>query len=770
MTRTHARTDALLLPAIEIAEWLRNETRSLDAASALRAQQAEDELLRALSLNFALNPRRLELGDTTARWGNLLDSNHSDGVWADANQGHRARFWIAILYILQDYNRPITYLPYWYQGFNFTKYPALWSQNSGQATADQQRLLELQLQGWRLRRDWSPRGVFSDVKALVANAFNRKKIYELSGFQPDGFINHHSGGCADTAMKAYGFAWIKEIIDVAIMLRGTPWELERSDWHDLPAQVVTFSYPKIVFKGYIDWAFIGRTYMSDKLWRFGENDLKPVVSHLLDLSSMFSVDVQQKLQALKSDLDCGRENVVQGNTAFWNSDSMVMRARSTSGMLWHASLRMRSLFSHGNEDFEDVAKAWHTGSGMLLVRVAGDEYDMVRAKMDWHILPGVTEEWRSDALPLKGHPMRCGGNAFASTVSDGTIGVAAFNYQQHQGPADDTAANDYSTAQANKAYFFQLWGVVAMGHAVRRAARVDGSIKWGQNQSIVTTIDQARWRGDITVGFPHQGGLVEHVFSLNSSNGTCHENFTIPSQHFAYVHQGAVGYVVRADRTSISLTLLCGDAVVATDPAEAQNSKWGKDRRWKSGSGFEGSDVPFALLIDHGVDPVNASYLYSIVPGVNVSEMREKGFPLSSNALSPASILRNDDQVQALVAVRSQDDGDRPHQANSSSVQVVFRTPSSVQLPLGDGGKNITVASDRPAVLMISRDSLYWNVSIAEATRDSRAKKLTISIDDIAVLQPGRFQYSLPVLNFVLRTQSMCSWCCRPHWKHSFFA
>ena len=149
--------------------------------------------------------------------------------------------------------------------------------------------------------------------------------------------------------------------------------------------------------------------------------------------------------------------------------------------------------------------------------------------------------------------------------------------------------------------------------------------------------------------------------------------------------------------------------------------------------------------------------------------MREKGFPLSSNALSPASILRNDDQVQALVAVRSQDDGDRPHQANSSSVQVVFRTPSSVQLPLGDGGENITVASDRPAVLMISRDSLYWNVSIAEATRDSRAKKLTISIEDIAVLQPGRFQYSLPVLNFVLRTQSMCSWCCRPHWKHSFF-
>ena len=92
----------------------------------------------------------------------------------------------------------------------------------------------------------------------------------------------------------------------------------------------------------------------------------------------------------------------------------------------------------------------------------------VRARMDWHILPGVTEEWRTDALPLKGHPMRCGGNTFASTVSDGTVGVAAFEYRQQQGPADDAEADDYSTAQANKAYFFQPWGIVAMGNSVRR--------------------------------------------------------------------------------------------------------------------------------------------------------------------------------------------------------------------------------------------------------------------------------------------------------------
>jgi hypothetical protein len=32
------------------------------------------------------------------------------------------------------------------------------------------------------------------------------------------------------------------------------------------------------------------------------------------------------------------------------------------------------------------------GSGMLQTKVVGDEYDYVRARMDWHVIPGVTEE------------------------------------------------------------------------------------------------------------------------------------------------------------------------------------------------------------------------------------------------------------------------------------------------------------------------------------------------------------------------------------------
>ena len=263
----------------------------------------------------------------------------------------------------------------------------------------------------------------------------------------------------------------------------------------------------------------------------------------------------------------------------------------------------------------------------------------------------------------------------------------------------------------------------------------------------MTTIDQARWRGNISVGLPQQGG--QRVFS--PLQGTCHEDFTIPQGQFAYVHQGAIGYVVRAEPASLTLSLRCGAAIVATDPAEAASAKWGEDRRWQAGSGFEGSDVPFAVLIDHGLDPANASYLYSIVPGVNASEMRATIFPLASEALSKASVLRNDGEVQALVAAGAgaKDSRDKSllksHQANSSTVHLVFRTPASAQVPLGKGGANVTIGSDRPAVLMISRDSSHWNLSVAEATRDPHAKTLTISIQEIDVLKAGLYAYSLPV-------------------------
>jgi chondroitin AC lyase len=735
-------SDALTLPAAEISAFLHQDALSLDPQVVNRAQQAIDGMHRSMSTNFALHINRLALGDPDARWGDILDTNHSSGVWVDANMHHRSRFWISMLWSFQDYNRPITYLPYWYKGFNFTRYPQLWGQGGGDFVADQTRFQKMK--GFTLFPGWSPSGVFTDVRSIVLKGFPRKKKYDLSGYQPDGFINHHHGGCPDTAMTAYGFEWLTGMIDIASILRGTRWSLEEeAGWLDIPARVILYTYSRIVYKGYVDFAFTGRNYFSDSHWDFGKRKLEPVVFELLNhLSGGLSADMQQALHTMQAHLLAATDAVTSGNTAFWNSDSMVMRERSASGMTWYTSLRMRSLFSHGNEDFETVAKSWHTGSGMMLTRVFGDEYDMVRAKMDWHVLPGVTDEWRSDKLPKKGKPRRCGGNTFAATLSDGRLGVAAFEYIHHPEPSAEIEANDYSTAEANKAYFFRTWGIVAVGNSVRRATYADGSLKRGQNKSIVTTIDQARWRGNVTIGVqrasPSQGNEQE---LLLFGNGSCHRDLEVEAGALAWVHQGAVGYVVRApENESVNISIRCGTAVNTTDPDEASNPKWGEDRRWQAGSGFEDSDLPFLVLIDHGFNPSNSSYVYAVVPGVNSSDLQGSILAEVAKALSSTSILRNDANVQALVGGSSGGGG------NTSVVQVVFRSSTEAQLPLGRGGSLVSVTSNRPAVAIFTLSSSHWNLSIAEATRDGAAKTLQVSIKDNPLLVSGRYNYRLPGL------------------------
>ena len=82
---------------------------------------------------------------------------------------------------------------------------------------------------------------------------------KTKGYQPDGFINHHHGGCADTAMTAYGFEWLTEMIDVCVMLRDTRFSMEEiPGWLDFPARVLTYTYSRILYKGQIDFAFTGR--------------------------------------------------------------------------------------------------------------------------------------------------------------------------------------------------------------------------------------------------------------------------------------------------------------------------------------------------------------------------------------------------------------------------------------------------------------------------------------------------------------------------------
>lgn len=142
------------------------------------------------------------------------------------------------------------------------------------------------------------------------------------------------------------------------------------------------------------------------------------------------------------------------------------------------------------------------------------QYDYVRARYDWHTLPGVTEEWRTDAIP-KGHSKdsnRCGGaTCMQESSRTACLGVSAFHMLPH--PDDETG---YTVVSANKAYFFLDFGVVALGNSITRLTS-------GQGRPIVTTLDQARWRSDITYQVGNGGSPTTLPFSIGG--GLRHERY-----------------------------------------------------------------------------------------------------------------------------------------------------------------------------------------------------------------------------------------------------
>lgn len=244
--------DMIGLACVEIAEEAMGEALNGSAA----AWAGIDGALRLMVPVFTLNPNRRAIDQTTGRWGSLVDAKSSNGLWSDANLGHRMYLWACIMYFLQDYNRPITYVPYWYDDFRFEAF----AKQSGTVVPTPFSLV---------RSFPSATGAMADLFAILRGGFHRARRIRQSGFLPDGFISHHCDKGNDAALKAYGFEWLGRLVEVAELYRDTPWAAELdTEWFAMPATYLTYTYNRVCFKGHIDWSFAGRAYSGNSNYRF----------------------------------------------------------------------------------------------------------------------------------------------------------------------------------------------------------------------------------------------------------------------------------------------------------------------------------------------------------------------------------------------------------------------------------------------------------------------------------------------------------------------
>ncbi len=578
----------------------------------------------------------------------------SSGAWADANRHHRMRSWAAMPAIWYDYNRPLTELPWWYGDYE-----------------------PFASEGTSILPEWEPRGSFADLRTWLETNARYAARYGQSGISPDGGISHHVGRRQDLAFAAYGFPWMTgTTFEAARLLAGTRWQVSDRPYNEA-ADFLLFAYPRLIYKDGIDFQTIGRGHYQENAAEYGSGNLADGIATIFDAQGPgTSIARESELAALRAAMVSGAHEQ-SGTTAFWVNDYLAHRRGGAGETPYFTSVKMQSARTRGAESFSDN-QGFHNGSGVLLVKVDGDEYNDSRQRWDWHALPGVTEEMRTDTIPRQSDANEFNPNHFAGVASNGRYGLAAFRY------ASD---NRYTSASANKGYFFTEDYVLALGNSVKRERNANRNSRG----PIVTTLDQAAW--DTDIAYRLNGAGRDSIVRKGADTDT---SFSITGA--SWFHQDRIGYVI-LPAGETEAVLRGGDGVVDSDPTDS------------------GPDV-FHLAVDHGARPdgegAASQYAYVLVPNVSAADM-------------PAVVRRIEERFEIVNKPAVQ--GHRYTDGDAALAQLAFYEPGG--FTFDDG---LTVAVDKPALVQLQKTSGGWNITVQDPMHHA---------DEAAIAASDQFQHIL---------------------------
>lgn len=656
LTHQWRATDALAAPLVQIWPEVLEDIANGDT----QAQHLYDAVIRYYQLFFSVVPQRRLMNDESQRWKNISDAHYSEGAWADANIGHRMRTLMVMPILWADYNRPITYVPYWYDNY----YDGT------------------EFEGVTFAKNWSPNGVVADVRNWCDKLSLPSHLYNQSGFHPDGTVTHHIGhNASDLAMYAYGFEWLTTVNSAIDYFKNTALPIENENYQFITDRL-NYTYRRLLYKNALDYVVSGRSFFSD-LSDFGTKHVNSTIEALLQgKSSTTIIQHEDQLKELEKSLKNGTHTHTE-TIAFWNGDYLMHR-KEEGAENYYFSVKQKSVRTSGAEDFSDVRKSWHAGSGVFQLRVDGDEYSQnVLANYDWHTLPGVTEAWRTDAMPVgRASASLPGGNEFSGVLSDGVYGLTGY----HHKPIDT-----YTAAEALKSYHLIGRFGTALGSGIQRK-------KSSSNRDeIVTTIDQSSQTEAVT--YVHNGKLkrIEAGESVN---------IKVPLIGATWVHHNHKGYLIFPKKNQNLIIKTGGEInITATDLNIEKSSN-------------------YILALDHGVTPKEGEkdgYHYVLVANVSVDDM-------------PKLLADYQKLYQISVAKKS-------YHALLNSVekvkQVMFYKASRV-----DFSDKSWVQTNLPALVMIKdfKDSIRLSLSNPLHTLDN----ISITIQISELLKEGDYSYTFP--------------------------
>lgn len=399
------------------------------------------------------------------------------------------------------------------------------------------------------------------------------------GIQPDASFRQHR---AQLYSGGYGLGFVRDVSSWVTISQGTAHAFPPATI-DLLSRLMLDGDQWMVRGEVFDYSTQGR-----EITRKGVSNKALQLLIACDRMAALKTKREKEFRAMAAAIRRTGPPSVRGNRHFWRVDYMAHQQKAFS-----TSVRMWSTRTAGLENFnKENIKGYYLPQGTNLIYQRGDEYRDIFPLWDWSRLPGVTcpDAATPPPLPTPGEYL-FGTTAFVGGVSDGTSGLAAFDYRQ-----DEVAAR--------KIWFCFEEGFFCLG----------AGITSGKDNALHTTVNQCLQAGPVTV---QQGGKTQAVAGQEQAFGTAR-----------WVHHDGIGYLFPVDAS----------LVVKNAP---QTGAW-KDVNDQHGYTADPITKPvFSLWLDHGARPQDATYQYAVLPGMTPAQVA------SYAAQSPLQVLSNTRALQA---------------------------------------------------------------------------------------------------------------------------
>ncbi len=444
----------------------------------------------------------------------------------------------------------------------------------------------------------------------------------------------------------YGTSFVLDQIRWWTVLQGTKWAMPESRMLVLRRYILD-GLNWVVWKGFLDISCCGRALAPDvQTSRAARIAAAAGRAAMLDSSESESYRSFVRRNAPEGDND------LVGCRYFWRSDYLVYRRKDFCATLKMCSARVKGAESLNGQNLS----GYYLADGVTYYYRRGDEYKDIFPLWNWRMLPGVTCAQQKGPMPRFGSYKL--DSEFVGGVSDGMNGCAALDYRR-------------DGVSARKAWFFAGDQVICLGAGIRADEKT--------TSPVATTVNQCLLRGVVRIG----DGKVD------TERGYGVQVFT----GLQWVEHDGLRYSFpSAQGVKLSIQKRTGNwSEVANTPSMPKEDAAGS---------------VFALSIEHGARPTDASYAYVVSP--------------AGDAAGPHySILSNTPELQAA---RFGDD----------IVGAVFYEPGRLEYA---EGRSIRVGA--PCLVLIEISGAEPVVRVADPTKKLTSLEVEVGGKKFAVGLPS---------------------------------